>query len=70
MNELIQKIVEKTGISQDQAQKAVETVAGFLKERLPGPIAGHLDSVLGQSGSAQGGSVADAAKGLGSKFGL
>jgi hypothetical protein len=70
MNELIQKIVERTGISQDQAQKAVETVAGFLKERLPGPIAGHLDSVLGHSDSAQGGSLGDAAKGLGSKFGL
>lgn len=70
MNELIQKIVERTGINQEQAQKAVEMVAGFLKERLPSPMAGHLDSVLGQGGSAQGSSVADAAKGLGSKFGL
>lgn len=65
MNELTKKVADKVGISEDQAQKAVDVVVNFLKERLPGPISGQLDSLLGQGGSA-----ADAAKGLGSKLGL
>ena len=32
MDELIKRITEKTGISEDQARSAVNTVAGFLKE--------------------------------------
>jgi uncharacterized protein (DUF2267 family) len=65
MNELTKKLADRVGISEDQAQKAVDVVVAFLKERLPGPISGQLDSLLGQ-----GGSVADAAKGIGSKLGL
>ena len=52
MNELINLIVQKTGISEEQAQTAVNAVIGHLKERLPAAIAGHVDSVLaGNSGS-------------------
>jgi len=35
MDELIKRITEKTGISEDQARSAVTTVTGFLKEKLP-----------------------------------
>ena len=38
MDELIKRITEKTGISEDQARSAVNTVSGFLKEKLPAPI--------------------------------
>jgi len=65
MNELVKKVADRVGIGEDQAQKAVEVVVGFLKEKLPAPVSGQLDSVLGQ-----GGSVAEAAKGIGSKLGL
>ena len=34
MDELVKRITEKTGISEDQARSAVNTVAGFLKEKL------------------------------------
>ena len=40
MDELIKRITEKTGISEDQARTAVTTVSGFLKEKLPAPLAG------------------------------
>lgn len=54
MDEIVNRVAEKTGISQDQARQAAETVIGFLKERLPAPVAGALDSVTG--GGASGGS--------------
>ena len=53
MEELIRQVAERTGISEAQAQTAVTTVLGFLKDRLPEPLAGHLDSFLG--GGAGGG---------------
>jgi hypothetical protein len=46
MKELTNIIVQKTGISQENAQKAVQVMHGFLKTRLPAPLAGQLDSFL------------------------
>jgi hypothetical protein len=46
MNELTNIIVQKTGISQENAQKSVQVTLGFLKTKLPAPIAGQLDSFL------------------------
>jgi len=60
MDDLIKQVTERTGISESQARTAVETVMGFLRDRLPAPIAGQLDTVLGGAGGALG-SVADAA---------
>ena len=37
----------KVGISAEQAEQAVNTVLGFLKDKLPEPIAGQLDNVVG-----------------------
>jgi hypothetical protein len=52
MDELINLVVAKTGISQDDARKAVEVIVNELKSKLPGPIASHLDSFIagGMSG--------------------
>ncbi len=47
MNEIVQMVSQKTGISQDKAQQAVEIVINHLKSRLPGPIASHLDQFTG-----------------------
>lgn len=63
MDELVQLVAERAGISEDAARTAVVTVLGFLKERLPAPIAGQLDNAL------EGGGLADAAKGLGGLLG-
>lgn len=47
MNEqVINMIVKKTGISQENAQKAVLVVFDFLKTKLPAPIASQVDSFL------------------------
>ena len=46
MNELVNVVVQKTGLSQEDAQKAVTAVMDFLKTKLPGPIASHIDGFL------------------------
>lgn len=65
MNELIQKLVSKTGISEEQAQGSVGTVVEFLKGKLPASVHGVLDSAIGggEGEAADGGGVLDAAKG-------
>ena len=50
MDELVKRISEKTGISEDQARSAVSVVSNFLKEKLPAPIAGQVDNVLSGAG--------------------
>jgi hypothetical protein len=45
------------------AKMAVDTVLGYLKEKLPAPIAGQIDGVLGGSGGTQG--IGNLTKGLG-----
>lgn len=50
MDELIKRVSERTGLPDDKARAAVDTVIGFLKERLPSPIAGQVDNVLNSGG--------------------
>ncbi len=74
MDELINLVVQKTGISQDDARKAVEVIVAELKSRLPAPLASHVDSFLagGMSGGMGGlaGEAGDLLKGkLGGLFG-
>lgn len=52
MDQLIKIVKERTGISEEQARKAVETVLGELKKRLPEPIAGQIDGFLDGGGKA------------------
>ncbi len=57
MEELVKQVSERSGISEEQARTAVTTVVGFLKERLPAPIAGQVDNVLGSSAGAIGSGI-------------
>jgi hypothetical protein len=67
MEELIKQVTAKTGISEDQARSAVATVVGFLKDKLPAPIAGQIDSVIG-GGEATSGGLGDMAAKVGGIF--
>ena len=51
MDELIQQITAKTGISDDQARQAIDMAMGFVKEKLPEPIASQLDGFISGGGS-------------------
>ena len=46
MKELINVIVQKTGISEENAQRSVQVTLVFLKTKLPTPLAAQLDSFL------------------------
>lgn len=64
MNELIQRLIEKTGLPEDKAAVAVDTVINFLKERLPPAVGSQLDGLTGgESG------VMDKLGGIGSSLG-
>lgn len=76
MEELIKQVTERTGISEAQARTAIDTVIGFLKNRLPAPIGSQLDSVIGSGAGIVGdvaGKAGDVAGnvlgGLGGMFG-
>ena len=68
MDQLINQVAERTGLSPDKAREAVQVVVGYLKSKLPGPIAAQIDGALG--GQQGGGDVAgQAQQGLGDLFG-
>ena len=73
MDELINRVTAKTGLSPDQAKAAVDSVLGFLKERLPSPLASGLDSLIGgREASGEGSSAGQTSKAtaaLGNLFG-
>lgn len=47
LDELVRRISEKTGLPEEQARSAAEAAIGFVKEKLPAPIAGQVDNYLG-----------------------
>lgn len=70
MEELIQQVIAKTGISEASARGAIETVVNFLKAKLPGPLAGQVDSALSSAGGALGNvDLGSISSGLGGLFG-
>ncbi len=55
MEELIRQVTERTGISEEQARTAVQTVFGYLQNNLPAGISQQLGGLLGGGGAAGGG---------------
>jgi hypothetical protein len=51
MDELVNLIVKKTGISKEQAETAVKTVVDFIKQKLPVPIAAQVDGIIKGEGA-------------------
>lgn len=45
MNDIVQLLTEKVGISPEQAQKAIETIAGYVKEKFP-MLEGAVDQLF------------------------
>ncbi len=45
MNELIEKLVKEAGLSEQQAQQAIITIAGFVKDKFP-MLGGAVDQIF------------------------
>ena len=55
MEELIKRVSERAGITEEQARSAVETVAEYLKEKVPAPYSSYIDSFMSGKGGKGGG---------------
>ena len=71
MDELIRQVTERTGISEEQARTAVQTVLGYLQKNMPAGISDQLGGLLGGAGGGGGaqGGVGDILGGLGGMLG-
>ena len=61
MEELIKQVSQRSGISEDQARKAVDTVMNYMRDKLPASASGMIDGALG-GGANVAGDVADTAQ--------
>lgn len=52
MDELINLISSRVGISADQSRQAVNVVLGFIKDKLPAPIASQVEGMLSGQGTS------------------
>jgi hypothetical protein len=70
MDELVQQIATRANIPPDKAMQAARTAIEFLDDRLPPPVRGNLERLLGEGGG-QGGrpDLGDVAGKLGGLFG-
>jgi hypothetical protein len=50
MNELIERLTKEANLSPEQAQKAIETIANFVKEKFP-MIGGAVDQIFTGGGT-------------------
>jgi hypothetical protein len=48
MQELIDKLIADAGVTAEQAQKSVEVIKSFVKEKFP-MLGGAVDNMLGAS---------------------
>jgi hypothetical protein len=69
MNELVEQLTSKVGLSPEQAQKAIETIAGFVKDKFP-MLGGAVDQIFksdtpGADGKAEDGGLGSMMGGLG-----
>jgi hypothetical protein len=68
MDELIKQVTAETGISEDQARTAINTVTGFLKDKLPAPIGSQIDNLMSGAGGISG-TAGEMASKVGGMFG-
>jgi len=71
MDELTELIAERTGLSEDVAEKVVSVVLEYLEEHVPEPFRGQVQALLGSGGGTGGFDMDDAQslmKGLGKLF--
>jgi hypothetical protein len=61
MEELIKQVSERSGITEAQARKAIDTVMGYLRNNLPASVSGTVDNLIGD-GANVGGELADTAQ--------
>lgn len=54
MDDLIKKVALAAGISEEQAKKSIETVSGYIKDRVPGSFKSQIDNLLNGGSLSEG----------------
>ena len=71
MNELVDTVSRKTGLSPEQARGAIDTVLGFIREKLPASVSECLEPHLtGNETAAAAGSESLLSRAAGAVGGL
>jgi len=52
MHELIQQLVEKAGLTPEQAAKSLSVIKEYIQSQLPPMMQGMVDNFLGSQGDA------------------
>jgi nucleoid DNA-binding protein len=47
MQEIIQQLVEKAGLSEEQAEKSLQVIKEYIQSQLPPMMQGMVDNFLG-----------------------
>lgn len=63
MDELVTTLCQKTGLPEDKAREAADTVVNFIKSKLPESIRGQVDGLLAGEGSS-GSSISERVGGM------
>lgn len=69
MEQLIQTISEKAGITAEQAKTAISGVMDFISDKLPDPIANQVKGLMEGGSDAAGGLMDKVTGGLGGLMG-
>ena len=54
MDEIVNKVAEKTGVGPDTVRTVLTTAVDLIKQKLPPQFAGQVDSLLQSQGGAGG----------------
>ncbi|MGC1202286.1 MAG: hypothetical protein WA879_12120 [Candidatus Acidiferrales bacterium] len=64
MNELVQIVMQKTGIRQEQATSAVNAVTEYMKGKLPAHLTEHINTLMADVQGLESSGLLDRAKGV------
>lgn len=47
MDQLVQELIDKAGLTTDQAQKSIQVIKDFIQSQLPPMMQGMVDNFMG-----------------------
>ncbi len=51
MKELVQELVDKAGLTNEQAEKSIQVIKEYIQSQLPPMMQGMVDNFMGQQNS-------------------
>ncbi|MCG2783507.1 MAG: DUF2267 domain-containing protein [Anaerolineae bacterium] len=60
MQELVDLVAKKTGLSKEMSKTVVDVVLNFIKKKLPAPAAAQVDALISGQGAGVIGALGDA----------